>query len=90
MPTKTKTVFVCGCGRERSFRPDNTDMCQVCGKEICLGCRGVVVGCVHSIDICAECDELPWVRQIADRYAVKLRAILARRTSDLKRIGGRR
>ena len=58
--------------------------CVACGREYCLTCEAVVVGCVHKMQVCRECGESDVVACIAKEYAPLILAVLEERDEALR------
>jgi len=49
-----KEIEICDiCQRESTV----LDTCLWCNKQFCLVCKGLVPGCVHTLNICKNCDD---------------------------------
>ena len=78
------TVNVCDvCGNEnRGY------ICVCCCKEHCWVCRGVVPGCEVSAEVCKNCDDLPAVQKVCEKYAGKFVRLKQQRAAELQKAAG--
>ena len=75
-----KEIEVCDrCGRETTC----LDKCKVCGDDYCVTCRAIIVGCIHTIEVCEKCGDKEEVEAISKKFAPRIREILAERDSEL-------
>lgn len=86
MTLPKRTVVVCDFCKRGGFLEE----CDVCGKEVCLTCRGVVGQTGGFTVFCRECAKREDVRTICHRYADKLTPIYRKRYEALRRLGTRR
>lgn len=78
-----KTVDVCSlCQRPTSV----LDKCVRCGKDYCLVCRAIVMGCIHRVDICENCGRNEKVRTVIERFVPDFLKLIARRNAAIKRV----
>lgn len=69
------------CGRDGYL-----STCVACKGRYCLTCEAIIIGCVHTLDVCKKCGDTPAVRAISEKYVPKLVALLKARDKDLTRL----
>ncbi len=75
-----RVVEVCDICHEEDF----LQTCPVCGKRICLLCRGIMAGCRVSPRVCKECSERPDVQSVVQGHADLITPIIRQRSAALK------